>query len=207
MLRGADERVHVLVDFHNVLRDGRSPRGSIGVQLVLASIYTGAVARIRAAHPRCTEVQVYLYGGWNAANSRATALAQDLLAETGRPTIVSRVRIKPNLARGLLRCPATDLVGTYRIVPSGDSGRRSAVGQQKMVDCMLALDAAYLASTFPAEPVVIWSDDDDLVPAALTVAAIQGSCELWRRRPHGAGMNDRIASKHNVHIVQAEDVP
>jgi hypothetical protein len=194
----ADESaVHVMVDFQNVIPAGRSPRSPLEVQWLLEGVSTAAVHHIKALYPNHTESRLHLYGGWTGHDSRATRQAQWLTAEVSRGrTRRQGVRVIPRLATALQCLPTAILVGTLR--PRVGGGM-----QQKMVDCMLALDASFLANS-TEDPIVVWTDDDDLVPAAVSVAAARGICHLWRSRDRGAGLNDRLLERWGVVVSKVE---
>jgi hypothetical protein len=193
-----DFPVDVLVDFQNVIPGGRSPRSPLEVQWLLAGLVRAAVISVRHLYPSCRECRLHLYGGWTGHDARATRHAQWLRTEVafGR-TRHEGVRVLPRLVTSLQCAPSVVLVGTSR-------RRNDAAGmQQKMVDCMLALDAMHMA-THTADPVIVWTDDDDLVPAAISVAAARGSCHVWRRRQRGSGLNDHLLEGSGVNFCEVE---
>ncbi len=73
-----------------------------------------------------------------------------------------------------------------------------------MVDAMLGCDAVF-AATLGQSRVGIVSDDDDLLPAALSAHAADPACTAWmRRRAAGEGLNDRALSDYGVRIQRLE---
>ena len=99
----------------------------------------------------------------------------------------------------MLQFPDVELRGTVRL-----RGRRR---RQKMVDRMLACDAIFAAARGQS-PVGIVSDDDDLLPAALSAhAADRGDAVLMRRRAPGEGLNDRSAKEYGLLIQCLEQEP
>jgi NYN domain len=192
-----DLPVHILVDFQNVIPDGASPRSQLEVQWLLAGVVDAVSTSIRSAYPLCRETRVHLYGGWSDHDARVTRHAQWLQAEVARGrTRRHGIRVLPRLVTSLQCAPSVVLIGTSR--PRNSLGK-----QQKMVDCMMALDAVHIANNC-RDPLVIWTDDDDLVPAVVSVAAVRGVCYLWRRRPAGSGINDQLLRRTGASISKVE---
>ena len=168
-----------LIDYDNV-RDVTRENTRADVQSNLERI-ADVLVRV-ATQCQLDEVQCRLYGGWTFRDGQYTERATWMLASL---TIIrglrSGVRLLPHLVEAPVVAPALSLRGTYR---RGDSPETS----QKMVDTLLTVDAVHLVRF---GPVLIGSDDDDLVPAALHCAATEPqSTTILRRRTQGAGLND-----------------
>ena len=141
------------------------------------------------------ELDVRLYGGWTEPSghpSRDAAWLTELL-----PDLRGRrhgLIVRPALAVTMIEFPQLFLRGTVR----GEGRRR----RQKMVDGMMGCDAVYMASN-ESIPVSIVSDDDDLLPAALTAHAMNtGTLSLMRRRKPGSAINDSLLSRQGVRTLQ-----
>ena len=72
--------------------------------------------------------------------------------------------------------------------------------QQKMVDTMMVVDAIHYARD-EAVPTLLFSDDEDLLPAALAVSAMAPGVPFhWlRRRKVGSRPERRVAEKGEDH--------
>lgn len=183
-----------LVDYDNVkaTREDRSPGD---VLLNLHEIVNTLVLETQRIEPMLGELLVRVYGGWVDEAGRFSSLAEWVLGAL--PSCRGRFRrvvVKPTLATALACRSDEPIVGTYRanLPPSGRRG-------QKMVDHLLALDAVFFAAS-QALPVILFSDDDDFVPAALAVPTMARDCRLhWlRRRTPGEGLNDASVGRAGV---------
>lgn len=184
------ETAIALVDYDNVkLQQDKNPGD---VSMNLADLVPVVVSEARKALDQPRELLLRVYGGWIDEHGLQTTRAQWLLVglscfrgRTG-PTIV-----KPMLVTALA-CRSTDtVVGTVRQTSSGL--------RQKMVDNMIALDALYFARDHRL-PVLLFSDDDDLVPTAIVAGTIVDSVRFhWlRRRNVGSGINDALIRRAGI---------
>ena len=74
--------------------------------------------------------------------------------------------------------------------------------EQKMVDGMLAFDALY-AAAHARYRVGIVTDDDDLIPGALSAHAGRPQAVVWmRKREVGSAMNDATLLSEGLSIHQ-----
>ena len=74
-----------------------------------------------------------------------------------------------------------------------------------MVDGMLGFDAVFVAASRQVR-VGIVTDDDDLVPAALSAQAANPRRVVWMRsRPLGVGLNDQKLLDLGLQIRHCED--
>ena len=135
-----------------------------------------------------------LYGGWTDEHGipspAAFRLLQAVSALRGRR---HGVIVRPSLAFAMCEFPGVILRGTVRM--------RSKNKRQKMVDGMLGCDAVFAAAGGQV-PVGIVTDDDDLVPAALSAQAAGPQRVVWMRsRRLGLGLNDQRLSDLGLQIV------
>ena len=141
--------------------------------------------------PDTREIDIRLYGGWIDEGGVMSPTANLLLPIL--PTLRGRRRgviVRPSLATALIGFPDMVLNGTVRL--------RARRRRQKMVDGMLGCDAMYVAAAAPAR-VALVTDDDDLVPAALSATAVASPAIVWMRpRPFGRGPNDRPLARRGV---------
>jgi hypothetical protein len=102
------------------------------------------------------------------------------------------VRTLPALVTTLTAAPSNNLIGTLR--------EETVPRRQKMVDCMIAVDALHFAR-LEDSAIVIVSDDDDLVPAVIGAAILTEYPVCWvRKRPVGVGLNDALLTSLNVRL-------
>ena len=183
-----------LVDYDNLCPDNRSEPE---VELRTAELLDSLARASQAAFPGLRELDVRLYGGWLDELGIPSLSARWLLPLL--PVLRGRRRgmiVRPTLATTMLQFPGVELRGTVRL-----QARRR---RQKMVDAMLGCDAVFAAALGQSR-VGIVSDDDDLLPAALSAHAAGPAGTAWmRRRAAGAGINDRALSERGVRIQRLE---
>lgn len=183
----------ILVDFDN-LRSGRDKsRGALERD---ASALLDEIPRVfLEAFPAALEMDVRLYGGWTdelgqrARDARwLTALLPSLRGRRGG------IIVRPALATSMIQFQNITLRGTVRGV-----GRKR---RQKMVDGMIGSDAMFVRAN-AAVPIGIASDDDDMVPSALSVSAQSPQAFAWmRRREVGAALNDDALLRQGLRIYR-----
>lgn len=180
-----------LVDYDNVCH--YESRSGADVELHTAELVDRLARTFRKAFPDLKELDVRLYGGWTDERGFPSPLAFGLLKVL--PLLRGRrhgMIVRPSLATALVQFPNLMLQGTVRLL----SGRR----RQKMIDGMLGCDAMFVAATGPV-PVGLVTDDDDIVPAALSAHAASTKPMVWMRpRSVGRGLNDRILSERGLRI-------
>lgn len=179
-----------LIDYDNV--KGGHERARRDVDENLAELIPVIVQEARQLGATISELVIRLYGGWIDERGRQSRNAQWLLA--GLPWHRGRregVIVKPAIATAIVAHADQVLIGSLRGWPEAPC--------QKMVDCMLAVDAIEFALQGVAA-VLIVSDDDDLVPAALAARRRrEGQRIVWlRRRRVGRGLNDAVLSRSGV---------
>ena len=182
-----------LIDCDNFRDRGRKTRTDL--HLAAQLLVDDVTREFLSIFSDVRELDVRLYGGWTDPSgrpSRDAAWLTELL-----PDLRGRrhgLIVRPALAATMIEFPWLLLRGTVR----GD-GRKQ---RQKMVDGMMGCDAVYVASNESIH-VSIVSDDDDLLPAALTAhAANTGTLSLMRRREPGSAINDSLLSRQGIRILQ-----
>lgn len=186
-----------LVDCDNLCPDNRSEHE---VEIRTAELLDLLARATQDVFPGLRELDVRLYGGWIDEHGVHSESARWLLPLL--PSLRGRRQgliVRPTLAMTMLRLPDVELRGTVRL-----RGRRR---RQKVVDGMLGCDAVF-AATLGQFPVGIVSDDDDLLPAALSAhTADPTPAALMRRRAPGQGLNDRAVRECGVRIRCLEQAP
>ncbi len=183
-----------LVDYDNLCPRIRSEHE---VEIRTAELLDLIACASQAAFPGLRELDVRLYGGWideqGVHSPSALWLLPLLPALRGRR---QGLILRPTLAMAMLQFSDIELRGTIRL--------QAKPRRQKMVDAMLGCDAIF-AATLGQSRVGIVSDDDDLLPAALSVHAADPAGAAWmRRRAAGEGLNDRALSDCGVRIQSLE---
>ena len=192
-----------LVDYDNV-RDRDRPERSQPVradhELWATDLVSDIALALRRALPDLVELDLRFYGGWIAENGRWSPSAEWLL-----PLVASLrgrrhgILVRPVLAATMARFPLVNLRGTIRL--------QSRKRRQKMVDGMLGFDALHFARNAapPLGMLGIVSDDDDMIPALLTVHDANSAPTVWlRKRAVGSGLNDSALQRHGVSIQSLE---
>lgn len=182
-----------LVDFDNFRMDRDGTKSSLekdAFQLI------DEIPRVfLKAFPTAREVDVRLYGGWTNEQGRRDRDARWLFELL--PSLRGRrhgVVVRPALATSMIQFPKVTLRGTVR----GSSKQR----RQKMVDGMIGSDAMFVADG-GSVPLSIASDDDDLLPAALSVHVRSKRGFAWmRRRAVGSGLNDAALLRQGLRIYR-----
>ena len=179
-----------LVDYDNLCPGNRS---ELEVETSTATLIESLARASQTAFPGLGELDVRLYGGWLDEQGVPSPSARWLLPLL--PALRGRRQgliVRPTLAMTMLQFPDVALRGTLRLQVK----RR----RQKMVDGMLGCDAVFAVGLAESK-VGIVSDDDDLLPAALSAHAANPSDAAWiRRRAAGAGVNDRALRARGVRI-------
>lgn len=185
----------VLIDYDNVRP--RPERASGDVEATLARLRALTLAVGAKLLGGRAEVSIRLYGGWLDERGYFTQqacwvanLVEHLRGRHGQ------VLLKADLALTTLCRPRDRLVGTMR---SSAEGVR-----QKMVDTMLAVDAIH-ALKDRAVHVVLMTDDDDLVPAAMLAHGDLSAARPlhWiRKRAAGRGLNDKVLVGLHVNFIE-----
>jgi hypothetical protein len=162
-----------LVDYDNVKIQEDRNAGDVGINL--ADVVPTVVAEAVRALDQPKELLIRIYGGWIDEQGQHSRRAQWLLVGLGWYRGRSgRTIVKPTLVTSLACRTSDTLIGTVRQTSTGP--------RQKMVDNIIAVDAQYFARD-RSLPVVIFSDDDDLVPAALATSSMAAALHFhWLRR-------------------------
>ncbi|MEU2662678.1 hypothetical protein [Micromonospora sp. NPDC007220] len=134
----------------------------------------GQLLQVSLRAPRrdgIVDVDCRLYGGFTDRIGNPTEQFNRLRKQLRRlQGLREGMRVRPSIARSLACQPSAILVGTYKN------------GGQKMVDQMLAQDALHFARIGGHDTVVVVADDDDYLPAMLTLATQTRTPLRWLRR-------------------------
>ena len=182
-----------LIDHDNFRPRDRKSRADLEID---ARVLVDSVARAFAiAFPDARELDVRLYGGWTdetGGPSRDASWLHELL-----PNLRGRrygLIIRPALATTMIRFPGFLLRGTVR-----GQGRNQ---RQKMIDGMMGCDAFHVTSCGRTH-VGIVTDDDDLLPAALSAHGANAGALVWMRsRGPGSAINDPALLHEGLRIHQ-----
>lgn len=183
----------VLVDYSNVRPSTRAERDADEVRVSLDAIGEQVADCLSGSLPQIREAEVWLYDGWLFKGGNETPCLGWVRANLSMLRGLRRgIRLIPSIRTGVASAPSTRLLGTLR--------KKS----QKMVDTMLAVDYLYLATRCVGRPVVVASDDDDMLPAVLQVAQSLPMPEvgwlLLRHRPLGECINDDLLDAAGVSV-------
>jgi len=178
-----------LVDYDNSIYSQEKSEADVGYNLSLLIPFLAKFARERLG--RVDELRVLLYGGWIIETGAYSDRAQWILASIGRfRGRRNGVRILPSIVTALAIRPSDNLLGSYRVT--------TIPRRQKMVDCMIAVDALYFSRVEDASLIIV-SDDDDLVPALIALRANTAqSVSLLRKRAKGTGLNDLLLAELEI---------
>jgi hypothetical protein len=180
-----------LVDYDNVKIQEERNAGDVDINL--AALVPIIVSEAEKALDQPKELLIRVYGGWIDEQGQHSLRAQWLLVGLGwyRGRSGGTI-VKPTLVTSLACRTSDTLIGTVRKSLSGGT-------RQKMVDNLIAVDAQYLSRDRNL-PIVVFSDDDDLVPAALAASSMAAALRLhWlRRRKVGSGMNDALLRRAGI---------
>ncbi|MDU0295107.1 hypothetical protein [Saccharothrix longispora] len=151
------------------------------------------------------EVRLRLYGGWIHRNGRQTRKAGWISANLGDARASANgILIDPELATATSWSPGRALRGTFRFQSDADPGDPQKA-HQKMVDTMIVADA--LRFGIQGSPVIVMSDDDDLIPGLLGHAAIPSCSTMWlRTRSEGSSCNDNLINDAGVLVETYQQV-
>ncbi len=185
-----------LVDYDNVC--GYKSKSKTDAELHTTDLVGALVRAFRALFPDLKELDIRLYGGWidelGLPSPTALWLLPTLPALRGRR---HGLIVRPSLATTMVQFPDLILRGTVRL-----HTRRI---RQKMVDGMLGCDAVFAAGAGLVR-VGLVTDDDDLVPAALSAHEVNTDLIVWMRtRSIGRGLNDRSLSDRGLRIHLLEE--
>lgn len=177
-----------LVDYDNV-KPIQKERADADVQANIMRIAQHAAIVARANYPEAKNLEIRLYGGWTDKKCASTAACtwMERVLHTIR-TRINGVRVTPWIAVSNYEETDSRLVGLYR-----DGG-------QKMVDTLIVADLITLTSRFRC-PVLVLSEDDDMIPGLVASRYAKRDVTLIRNRRIGDGMNDHVISSLGVQIA------
>lgn len=183
----------IFADYDNIVPPQKEYSAD-DVEANLVLIVDSLVAEIASwSNHEIREVSFRFYGGWIGDSGVHTSRGGWLLSRlnAGRG-LRSGIRVLPTMITAIAERAAYPLAGSFRT--------RSGRSEQKMVDTMLAVDLIYYART-TRHPLIVASDDDDVVPAALSASTnpCGGIWMLRHRDPH-RGVNDMHLSDCGVKL-------
>ena len=184
-----------LIDFDNFRR--RDKKSKADLEIDVRTLVDQVACTFASAHPETRELDVRLYGGWTHPDglpSRDASWLIELLPELrGRRY---GLIIRPALATTMIRFPEFILRGTVR-------GRNQ---RQKMIDGMMGCDALHVVANGQIL-VGLVTDDDDLLPAALSAHDTNAGMLTWMRgRRVGAAVNDPFLESRGLPLHQLGDM-
>ena len=184
-----------LIDFDNFRR--RDKKSKADLEIDARALVDQVACTFASAHPETRELDVRLYGGWTDSDglpSRDASWLLELLPELrGRR---HGLIIRPALATTMIRFPEFLLRGTVR-------GRNQ---RQKMIDGMMGCDALHVVIHGQIR-VGLVTDDDDLLPAALSAHDTNAGMLTWIRcRRVGAAVNDSFLRSKGLPLHQLGDI-
>ena len=181
-----------MIDFDNFRRKDAKSRADI--EFHAEELIDRTARAFVRVFPASRELDIRLYGGWTDPRGRPSRDAEwltEILPEMrGRR---HRLIVRPSLATTMLQFPEMLLLGTVR----GTDGRL----RQKMIDGMIGCDAMYMSDDGQTYVSVV-SDDDDLLPAAISAHAMKPEGLVWMRsRRAGDAINDSSLLSHGLPLV------
>ncbi|MET7417533.1 hypothetical protein [Dactylosporangium sp. NPDC005555] len=196
MLQRENGLAVALVDFDNIV-PGVSD--SIDIEDGMRVI-TRTLRFVIAKHwAEVTELRTRMYGGWLRKSGLETRNATWIAPRLSdfRST-VNGLFIDPEIAYATLWNPRP-IRGTFRFSSDREPDDPDRA-HQKMVDSMIISDVINLAVL--DVPVIIMTDDDDVVPGVMAYRdiAAAGAIMWLRRRPAGASCNDESLRRQGVVI-------
>jgi hypothetical protein len=183
---------YALIDFASICPRARSDADDVdALELVGELIREVVVGQFPYDRARVREIQCRLYGGWWGRTGIPTEQRAWVLRNLRQlRTLRYGIRTVPTIVDAMLCAPDAVLWGTYKNK------------QQKMVDQMLAQDAALLVAQEDVSLILV-SDDDDFTPVLLALAQRTTMCMHWLRQ-RDAGDNDRHFLGSSVSMTKSE---
>lgn len=181
-------QVFALVDYDNV-KPEQKEKAKVDVEENVFRIAQRASVAARELFPGVKDLSLRLYGGWTDKANNNTASGNWIYGAAGK--VRGRhngVRVTPEIAVNNYDCGLPQFVGLYR-----DGG-------QKMVDTLIVSDLITFCSNFDC-PVILLSEDDDMIPGIVASRSARRNMALLRNRPLGAGMNDHVVGSLNIQIA------
>ena len=180
-----------LIDFDNFRE--RDKKSKVDLELDAQTLVDSVARAFAAVFPDARELDVRLYGGWTDPDglpSRDAYWLHELL-----PGLRGRQHgliVRPALATTMIRFPEFLLRGTVR-------GRNQ---RQKMIDGMMGCDALHVAAQGQIR-IGLVTDDDDLLPAALSAHDTNAGMLVWMRtRSIGSAVNDSFLESKGLPLHQ-----
>ena len=181
-----------LIDFDNFRE--RDKKSKVDLELDAQTLVDNVARAFAAVFPDARELDVRLYGGWTDPDglpSRDAYWLHELLPDLrGRQ---HGLIVRPALATTMIRFPGFLLRGTVR-------GRNQ---RQKMIDGMMGCDALHVAAQGQVR-IGLVTDDDDLLPAALSAHDTNAGMLVWMRtRSIGSAVNDSFLESKGLPLHQS----
>lgn len=180
-------QVFALIDYDNVKPMGREV-AKLDVEYNLEQIAKRVSEIVKTNYPSCGEISLRLYGGWtNRANGRTPA-GSWIYGALG--TIRAKrlgIRMTPEVAVNNIFSELPQFVGLHR-----DGG-------QKIVDTLIVADMVWIAMEYDC-PIVLLSDDEDMLPGLVAANLRKRQVTLSRRRALGEAMNDEILKSLKINL-------
>jgi uncharacterized LabA/DUF88 family protein len=179
--------IFALVDYDNV-RPNKKEKISLDVEENLIRIANRSSEVARSYYPGTSDLFLRLYGGWRDKSSQRTTSGAWI--ETAASKIRRRlngIRVLPEIVTTNFECDLPAYKGLYR-----DGG-------QKMVDTLIVADLITIVNKFDC-PVLMLSDDEDMLPG---IVAVRNACRkvtVLRNRQLGEAMNDHIFNGIQIQV-------
>lgn len=181
---------YALIDYDNA-KLVEKEQSVFDVKFNVSRIATRCAQIVNANYADCSEVAIRFYGGWTDKANNLTAAGSWIYAALGEARgRTLGLRTSPEVAVNSIFSDVPRFVGLYR-----DGG-------QKMVDTLLVADMVWIASQLDS-PVVLVSDDEDMLPGTVATKLLDRSVTVCRRRSLGEAMNDAVLSQLRINIEGA----
>lgn len=181
---------YALIDYDNAKVIERE-RSLFDVKYNVGRIANRCAQVVKANYGGCSEVALRFYGGWTDKVDNLTVAGGWIYAALGE--IRGRtlgLRMTAEVAVNNIFCEVPRLVGLYR-----DGG-------QKMVDTLLVADMVWIAAKLHT-PIVLLSDDEDMLPGTIATKFHGREVTVCRRRSIGEAMNDAAISQLRINVEGA----
>jgi hypothetical protein len=180
-------QVFALIDYDNV-KPIKREKTSLDVEENITRIASQVSQEVRNTHPNTGDLYLRLYGGWTDRKSNFTMPCNWIFSTLPRlRTRLNGMRIHPDAVVTNFECRMQRYSGLYR-----DGG-------QKMVDTLIVADLLTLTSQYTC-PVMLASDDEDMVPGLVACGRERSRLTLMRTKPLGEAMNDNIIRDLSIRV-------
>lgn len=181
-------QIFALVDYDNV-KPVQKERAGTDVEDNVYRITRRATSVVKEFFPGHREIALRLYGGWTDRANKKTASGNWIYQATANVRGKHNgIRVLPEVATNNYGCGFSQYIGLYR-----DGG-------QKMVDTLIVSDLITLCTNYDC-PVLLMSDDEDMLPGLVASRSAWKSLAVLRNRPFGEAMNDHVLGALNIRIA------